>query len=764
MRQKRPDNAIVRPRRKESQIKFSDLSVDENSHADFRKAMIESARSEAILFSSYLMEIKEQLRKSDALGVLASISNYGLRAVVSSKGIERADNGIANIDQHHVELLQAIMLTIPKENLNKGILTPNFVQKTFDAIFKINEAFFCQRIVEAENVTDEAEILIRSLQERVRLHTQGVRNWGYFQEVVNISRELFRTLDANLVAHHSFSASDLIEVMLAVIKEYERRHNEHILILRKIIKCGSTRKMVSTYYQLVPDLEGTPEEFLKLFNRNVAREQIMACIMAHFDLRLAQRAKFTPEELALITGRPLEIVDAVFRELSLSLGALVDINPEHIFLGNPVWERPIVKLENSYFIPLPQMVFSHIHRIIDRLVSSANIKRKLSDRRSRFLEEQLESVFRTILPDADIRPSVKWHFGRQQFESDLLVVADRTLIIAEAKSHRLTPEGLRGAPERVRRHINEMVLDPSIQSERLEKLIYQARMGNAVALETMQELGIDASFIDRVIRISVTLDDLSVLSSAEPDFKKAGWVPSEHQLAPTILISDLICISKILNNPIIFLHYLSERSDFQKSVEVIGDELDFLGLYLLTGFNISSVQEQKKKLLVLDGLSKPIDQYFMSLEEGVLLSKPKLELRPLFQQIINRLTEKKPLGWTTIGLHLLSCADLSEQSAIERSLIKLRANVRKNYRDPAHIGSLQIQPPEKRKARIIFYIFAEKRRSELKKAMESYAAEAIELDQIDACVVFARGTETWVRPFEAVLLVQREKNKNNSSL
>jgi rhodanese-related sulfurtransferase len=41
--------------------------------------------------------------------------------------------------------------------------------------------------------------------------------------------------------------------------------------------------------------------------------------------------------------------------------------------------------------------------------------------------------------------------------------------------------------------------------------------------------------------------------------------------------------------------------------------------------------------------------------------------------------------------------------------------------------------------------------------MEQFAAMALESNGVDACVVFARGTETWGRAYEAVLLAQRNR-------
>lgn len=213
-------------------------------------------------------------------------------------------------------------------------------------------------------------------------------------------------------------------------------------------------------------------------------------------------------------------------------------------------------------------------------------------------------------------------------------------------------------------------------------------------------------------------------------------------------------LADILDDQLLFLHYLSERAYLQKAYSLLADELDYLGLYLATGFNLRQLHDEIS-LFVPTGMSAPIDRYYMGRDNGIEVPKPTMELRPLFRAILERLRTVKPSGWTLIGFHLLSCADPAEQKAIEKSLMKLRHNVRRNFRDPDHLCILRVHPPEDRQARVVFYLFPEQHRDSYPRRMESLAARAIEEDGLNACVVFARGIESWGRPFEAVLLSER---------
>jgi hypothetical protein len=92
-------------------------------------------------------------------------------------------------------------------------------------------------------------------------------------------------------------------------------------------------------------------------------------------------------------------------------------------------------------------------------------------------------------------------------------------LIVEDKSAALSASGLRGAPDRIKRHIQDLILAPSEQSTRFENLIRAAQGGDVAAIESLKPLGLPLDAIDRILRVSVTLDDFSVLSSAERQLK-----------------------------------------------------------------------------------------------------------------------------------------------------------------------------------------------------------------------------------------------------
>jgi hypothetical protein len=751
MSKRRSQRNIANHIKQKSKFRFEAFSVSEEDHPKLKASMHAAALESVAAFPKTLELVKDQLRRHDPIGIMACFAGYALITTVGSRDGSK-QNPLKDILQHHAELLQAIMLTITPDQWGPAPVVPGAMQIVFDSLPKLSDTFLLQRILEAEKVSDEQELAVLSLQERIRLHTMGVRNWGHFDAVIRISKELYGAIDGVFASHHGFSCTDFIEVMHCAFSEFERRQTEHWNRFRRVLRGRNPRQIFRLYFKNVPGLVGSAEDMLAALP-GIDVDGAKAAVIAHYDLRLSDCGTFKPDDIAKLSGRTSQVVESVFRAVSLPPGALAEAKAEYLFLGNPVWEAPAIDLGTSFFLPMPQAVFSHIHRIMDRLAGAAGLKEAAEKARSSYLQEKLEATLRSALPGAVIMPGAKWKIGDQVFETDVLVVIDRTVIAAEAKANRLTPEGLRGAPARVKRHVRDMVLAPSVQSERLANLITKAQSGDTASIAIVTGLGINPEAVDRVIRLSVTLDDLSVLSAAEGEFKKVGWVPTDHDLAPTVLIADLLCIVDILNKPLLLLHYLSERTHFQKGHNLLGDELDFLGLYLENGFNF--VLADKDILFTPTGMSGPIDRYYEGLDAGIAQSKPKPNLSALFTQIIDRLNERRPGGWTTVGLHLLGAASPSEQRRVERSLDKLRAMVRKNYRDPGHINSMQIQPPLKHKARVGFYLFPEQLRAESRRTMERLSDQALDTDGVEAIVLFARSTEKWEVPYEAVLYAKK---------
>ncbi|WP_294329789.1 hypothetical protein [uncultured Sphingomonas sp.] len=730
-----------------------DFGVGER-HEEFKRAILESARDDVEKYPALLDQVFGVLKERMPETVVSNFAFYGTRAAINNKGETRTLT--KGVEQHHIELLQAMALTLPVAQWGKAPSTPEVLQTVFDSVPKLCDTIFKRRLIAEEDEVDDGQRALMALQEKIRLHTQSVRNWGYFGEVKQICRELYSPLDVKLEAAAGYTFSDILDVSESVLTTIEQRGNDHLYALRRVINARDRKTMVEAYFREFAGLVGTPEGLLDVIPQGTSREGVMAFLMSHADLRHSADMSVTAAGVAALTGKEEERVERVLRMLSIEPGEIAELKIEHMFLSNPVWARPGIYLAGSYMFVMPQAIFSHINEIMWNVASAAKIENDLVVRRATYLEDKTESVIRSVLPTAVITKNAKWMAGTQQFETDIIAVVDKTVFLAEAKSHRLTPQGLRGAPYRLKRHLNDMVVAPSVQSERLAKHIFAARAGDADSLKITQSLSLDPEAVDQIIRISLTLDDLSVLSSSEEEMSKAGLIPDGHNLAPAMHIADLCCIAHILDEELPFLHYFSERFHFQKHFDVLGDELDFLGIYLSTGFNLGAEREDFHRLMV-SGMSGIIDRYYNARDAGIELKKPAPTIHRIYKEIVDKLARTKPNGWTTMGIFILSSASPEEQPKVERGLNRLRRSATRKKAKPGHDCFMEIVPPLSRKATVGFYVHQAAHASLRREHMEHFAAEALERDDATSCVVFAKNTENWSSPYEAVFLVQRRE-------
>ena len=131
--------------------------------------------------------------------------------------------------------------------------------------------------------------------------------------------------------------------------------------------------------------------------------------------------------------------------MSLRPGDLDLSDVEKFFLSNPTWKTPVINVAGEFFFAIPHVVFSHIHAIVSDLVVEAGVRRKLEKRRSSYLESKIRETFECVFPNAELASNTKWTLNNKRFETDLLVQIDRVVLIVEAKSAALTPQGLRSA-------------------------------------------------------------------------------------------------------------------------------------------------------------------------------------------------------------------------------------------------------------------------------------------------------------------------------
>lgn len=185
----------------------------------------------------------------------------------------------------------------------------------------------------------------------------------------------------------------------------------------------------------------------------------------------------------------------------------------------------------------------------------------------------------------------------------------------------MSASALRGAPDALKQHVKKLIVEPAEQSARLSDIVKLAGNGDTKAIAVTNSLAIDSHMIDTVVRISVTLDDLCVLSSAEYELKRADWFPNDLKMPPTLNLAELQVCADILSDPLHFLHYFAARERLQGATPIFGYEMDYLGLYLQCGLDLPELMSGDRSGIIV-GMSSAIDRYYLSRDTGSPVAKP----------------------------------------------------------------------------------------------------------------------------------------------
>ena len=719
------------------------------------KGLAEVGNAAQERFGSNLQKLRDVMLSVDALQTIATLAVYGLFVGVTESGDTRRMNQ-GRFNQAYVELIQAVSLRIPEQQARLSPPKPHDIQVLFDTLPELAEAFSLQRLALVDDQAPDEQKAIIFLQEFLRGHTQGVRNWGYFRRVVSLVKKLFRPIDEYFRNQIGLSATEIINTFEFLVARTEEQVNRRWNKYRDVFVEPTIERIIRKYFELSDYLKDTPDALIELARReNLSIDQIKSFILAHSDLTLADDLTFNVSTISNELGLAEKSLAAALEKLSLSFGDLAHCKTEQFFLNNPVWTKPLIKRgHGSFFCATPQMFFSFIFPIFEELVDGVEpLRRSYRARRADFLEGEIKTLFGQAFSACEIATNYAWKDGNKEFENDLLIKVDSHLIAVEAKSGSVSWPALRGAPDRAKRHVQELLLEPSNQSLRLASRIQEAIANPEASAGLLPNFPFDLQTIKTVLRLSVTLEDFGVLQSNLHMTKPAGWISQDHPLAACMLLADLEIVFDILEMTGQKIHYLKRRSELEANMKYMGDEMDLLGYYLLTGFNIGEA-EFSKHAFQLTGMSKEIDEYYTALDHSMPATRPRAKFTKWWKDICAKLEERNVYQWSDAANILLSFS-FEEQKRAEKYFEKIKRNVLKNWMNKNHQCSILIVPNTHRSDAMSLFAFRRTAWGERHKRMENIAAQAFETTYVQRCLVVGLEIDEGHYPYSTLAVFVR---------
>jgi hypothetical protein len=699
---KKDQRPRVRPRFFRASNPFADLSDEQREAAS--KAFAGHYEAE---YARSFAELRAKLDEVDPIQTLCHFAFYDLTLFGRYPDSKSDYEGAG---QHHVELLQALLLTIPEDDQPPSLTTTETFLEIGRLVIRVSEAFTLRRFYPTS--TGSEGRYFQALSEDARIHTQAIRNWGYPEQVFRILTDMFGLLDAEWAVRRGFKISNLVKMCQNIFRLVEDRFERRKKLARPVLKAKTVREAVETYYRTVPGIVGQSADFLDLIKKaDLGVDGTKAALMTHFDLSLRDCYTFSIGDFRHAFPEPIseEGIENVLADWSISIGALDGRNPEHFFLANPVWTKPIIRLADQRFCwPVLELFLSFgLEMMQGILKQEPDLYREYEEvTRPHYLEEKVATLFETAFPAAQILRGSMWREpdSSAPYENDLLICLDSYLIVVESKSGKVDAAAKRGG-DRLKKTLTKLIVVPTIQADRFARFLLETRGPHEFDTKRGVRNQCDTSAATRIIRLNITFELLGPLSAQRTMLQKANLMAVGIPAAVTMALTDLEIVFELL--PLVHekLHYLERRAEFEHNANYTADEIDLLAFYLETGFNIGEDEYEGKNSFHLYGQSKVFDSYFLGKNSGGAALKPKLKLTDKWRRILIAMEERRFKGWTQLGVCLLNVS-FADQQLFERRLKKVVANVRSRWHDPSHENTLILEngPPQRREA-IVGYAY-----------------------------------------------------------
>jgi hypothetical protein len=702
-----------------------------------KKVVSELAHNSEKKYQESLTKIKDLLVSCDPISMLSILASYGLTVGVGDNGIQEKDSE-HKLQQFHVEICQALALQIKPNNFQRQPVTPDNVQEMWTALSDLMSASHFRGLEFSEGISTQ-ETAIKQIQRMMMGHTQAVRNWGYFSQVKSIAYELYSHFDELLKKTYGFSSSNVIALFQRLIEETEHANTKRMQFFRELYKLKDKTKLVVKYHESIGATPAAAKQFIETENfRLMPFKALFFMLMSHHDLWLHEAYEFSPKYLAEKIETDATAIKGILDFFSYELGALKDYETEHLFLSNPIWQRPIIKIENEkYFCALPQMFFSFVLPSLDGLVEDIDSP-LLSKRRADYLEDKIVEIINRRFPEANTVSGLKWKLGGVEYETDLITFIDSHAIIVEAKAGKVTDPALRGAPDRLKKHIEELLISPNKQSKRLKERLEELIAHPDIDDDLRKKLPVDLRNIHKIIRISVSLESLGTIQANVAQLNETGWLPESFVPCPTMNLADFETLFDFLDHPVQIIHYLETRQELEGKLEYMGDELDLMGLYIQTLFNMGDIDTDVN--IYISEMSAPLDAYYNSRDAGVNIPKPHPLVSPLFSKFMEQLEKRQTPRWTEIGV-ILNRFSPDDQRKLTKMIEVLKDRVRKNWMLDDHKNMVIYIPPKASQYAICYVMFSNGNAERRNEFIEKAAFFGLEPVHVKQCLVIAKNLD-----------------------
>lgn len=552
------------------------------------------------IFAEATQSIQDFTQRYNAIEVIAKTATQALAgASAKNKAMSEGNYSVVNnplTEVTDVELVQALALRHPLRNTQVPS-APSKLARFFPLPEKSIAAFLRMQPSLTEGMTDRQAVI-----HKVRMQTIYYRNSFQKDDCESVVKDILRRVDKKVSAKKpSTNYAKIFENLFAI---------SH----RAMNQLDQFRERIARAYEAKTPADVYPEiEFFCSISSTAKRAWALCKNKCNtldelrwgaFQLsELCNSWAYTLNKTQLLETFGNETLLALER-MSLRFGDLAQNNPEHFYLNNPIWRRPLIDIGDSFFFPIPTLIYGFPFQIFEHLIANDRPTQKAYFKaRDEFLEEGVERLIKTAMPSARVYRNVEWRKDSEPvlFENDVVALIGNTIFLFEAKAGRLDQVARRGAEQSLIGNFKELFVEPALQAARLEEYINSKKRDARLWVKgTQQPVDLDLATPKVVHRFSICIENYAALSSAKHNVRVMGALAEDDPWSPVLSVGELMMLWRHLDTEISFFHYLTRRATLESVVEFEGDEQDLLSLYLTNGFRIDAEKMKGRRLQFFD--------------------------------------------------------------------------------------------------------------------------------------------------------------------
>ncbi len=629
----------------------------------------------------------------DALHLLAYCCYY---FVGHPAGVDPEVSGKLEFYPHHLEIFQAFSL-MQERTFSDRPLGPD-ADRLLDVMSAIGQAESI-RGFKAIIDQDEGESKRNFVLSSMRAQTRAVRNPGYPHHIHQIARDLAETIREDFADIHGVDSVRLVDALFHLPEIAMERLTDHRESVGSFYREKTFQGVASSYLKAFPDeLDFDAEQLFELMGRKL--RSMKAALVYRSDMWLADCFAFTLDDVVGAYGQCVDqqAVKAVIDKLAFEFGDLAGQNKEWVILDNPVWKRPFIKLDDeTYFLALAGHIPHYVPSLLEGLVTEdGGLEQKYRDRKARYLEDEVERLFRAGFPGGQVYRGSMWEDSAgNKGENDLTMVLGSVAIVVEAKSGSLSPHAQRGAPKRFVDTVRQLIAEPADQAYRFIRVLEEKKGPQSFVTKSGAENRIDVSGVRYFLPLTVTMEQFGLVSNLR-NLADAGISERKaSELAQVLSLTDLMVIFEVLELQSEKVHYLFRRRELGARMQLYGYEMDVLAFYLDRGFNIGDMEFSGDRSVHLTSWSKVLDPYFVGQILDVAVDKPRLRLTPWWTKMLQRLDRNLSVDRLDAAIMLLN-VPFDDQQKLEGQFAKLSDRARrKRSEEPRTWVELLTVPAER---------------------------------------------------------------------